>query len=50
MRGLPTHPLRAAAVALGLAGRFAPAARAHHYRLESATPRPRSCGTAGWTS
>jgi hypothetical protein len=41
MRGPPTRPLRAAAVALGLAGLFAPAARAHHYRLESATlPTP----------
>jgi hypothetical protein len=41
MRGLPTRPLRAAAVALGLAGLFAPAARAHHYRLESASnPAP----------
>ena len=38
IRGLPTRPLRAAAIALGLAGLFAPAARAHHYRLESATP------------
>ena len=38
IRGLPTRPLRAAAVALGLAWLFAPAARAHHYRLESATP------------
>ena len=41
MRGLPTRPLRAAAVALGLAGLFAPAARAHHWRLETATlPAP----------
>jgi hypothetical protein len=38
MRGLATRSLRAAAVALGLVGLFAPAARAHHYRLESATP------------
>jgi hypothetical protein len=38
MRGLPTRPLRAAAVALGLTGLFAAAAWAHHYRLESATP------------
>jgi hypothetical protein len=38
MRGLPIRLLRAAAVALGLAGLFAPAARAHHYRLEGATP------------
>jgi hypothetical protein len=38
MRDLPTRPLRAAAVALGLAGLFATAAWAHHYRLESATP------------
>jgi hypothetical protein len=38
MQGLPTCPLRAAAVALGLAGLFATAAWAHHYRLESATP------------
>ncbi len=35
MRALRTRPLQAAAVALGLAGLFAPAARAHHYRLES---------------
>ena len=38
MRVLPTRQLRSAAAALGLAGLFAPAARAHHYRLESATP------------
>jgi hypothetical protein len=38
MRGLPTRPLGAAAVALGLAGLFAVAARVHHYRLETATP------------
>ena len=38
MRGLSTRPLRAAAIALGLAGLFAVAARAHHYRLESTTP------------
>ena len=38
MRGLPTLPIRAAAIALGLAGLFALAARAHHYRLESTTP------------
>jgi hypothetical protein len=38
MRGLPIRPLRAAAIALGLAGLFAVAARAHHYRLESTTP------------
>ncbi len=38
MRSLPTRPLLAAAVALGLAGLFAAAARAHHYRLESSTP------------
>jgi hypothetical protein len=41
MRGLPNRSLRAAAVALGLAGLFAPGARAHHYRLESANlPAP----------
>ncbi len=41
MRDLSTRPLRAAAVALGLAGLFAPAARAHHWRLETATlPAP----------
>jgi hypothetical protein len=38
MRGHPTRPLRVATVALGLAGLFAVAAKAHHYRLESATP------------
>jgi len=38
MQILPTRPLRAAAVALGLTGLFALAAQAHHYRLESATP------------
>jgi hypothetical protein len=38
MRDLLTRPLWAAAVALGLAGLFATAAWAHHYRLESATP------------
>ncbi len=41
MRGLSTRPLRAAAIALGLAALFAVAARAHHYRLESTTtPAP----------
>jgi hypothetical protein len=41
MRSLPTRPLRAAAIALGLAGLFAAAAWAHHYRLESVTtPAP----------
>jgi hypothetical protein len=38
MRGFPPLPLRAAAIALALTGLFALAARAHHYRLESATP------------
>src|SRR5258708_3704315 len=38
MRGLPTRPLRAAAIALGFLGLFAAAALAHHYRLESASP------------
>jgi hypothetical protein len=37
MRGLPTRPFRAAAVALGIAGLFAPAAWAHHWRLENTT-------------
>ena len=41
MQGLPTRPVRAAAVALGLAMLFAPAALAHHWRLETATlPAP----------
>jgi hypothetical protein len=41
MRDLPIRPLRAAAIVLGLAGLFASAAWAHHYRLESAeTPVP----------
>ena len=38
MRILPRHPLRAAAVTVGLTGLFSLAAQAHHYRLESATP------------
>jgi hypothetical protein len=37
MRGLLTRPLRAFAVALGIAGLFAAAARAYHDRLESAS-------------
>jgi hypothetical protein len=41
MRGLPTRPLGAAAIALGLVGLFAAPARAHHWRLETATlPAP----------
>ena len=41
MRCFPTRPLWAAAVALGLAGLFAPVAWAHHWHLESATlPAP----------
>ncbi len=41
MRDLPTRPLRTAAVAVGLAGLFSPAAWAHHWRLETATlPAP----------
>jgi hypothetical protein len=41
MRILPTHLLRAAAVALGITGLFAVSALAHHYRLESASkPAP----------
>jgi hypothetical protein len=41
MRMLPTSLLRAAAVVPGLAGLFAVAALAHHYRLESASkPAP----------
>src|SRR5262249_37387010 len=38
IRGLPTRPLRAAAVALGLASLLAPAARATRSRLGSASP------------
>ncbi len=37
MRGRPTRPLRAAAIALGITGLFAATAQAHHWRLESAT-------------
>ena len=41
MRFFPTRPLWAAAVALGFAGLFAPAARAHHWQFEAATlPAP----------
>jgi hypothetical protein len=38
MRCLATRPLRVAIVAQGLAGLFAAAALAHHYRVESSTP------------
>ena len=41
MRGRSTCPLRAAAIAVGLAGLFAGTAWAHHWRLESASlPAP----------
>ncbi len=41
MRGLPTRPLRAAAIALGLVGLFAASAWAHHWHMENATlPAP----------
>lgn len=41
MRVLPSRPSRTLALLLGIAGLFTAAARAHHYRLESATsPTP----------